>query len=408
MQRRFLFWSNARSAILSLVLVLMCIGSINVYSASFVSAAAMFGNTAYYFIKYIYYGLGGLLAMYIIGWRINYHFWFKHEKCWAAIMLVVLLCVDAFGATTKGAQRWLSIGGFSFQPSEFVKLGVILIGSGYLGRLWQQGIRPHLLQQKSNLAFWVTAVLAFMVLIQPDMGTAAIIMALMIILYLVAGLPWKQVGVMLGIAAVGVVCAVAVAPYRLSRVVNWLDPWKDPQGNGYQMVQSLIAIGSGGWHGTNLGMGTGKFFFLPEAHTDFAFAIWCQEWGFFFAVALLAIFLLLAYAILQVAKNTTDEAGYLLVTGVNFLVVGQAIANMAMVCGLLPVIGVPLSFISYGGTSLIATLAAVGMVCAVYRDEVRKERLGQSSSQPPTPPRYSKEDQVSQPLRFRPRGWQPK
>ena len=171
MQRRFLFWSNARSAILSLVLVLMCIGSINVYSASFVSAAAMFGNTAYYFIKYIYYGLGGLLAMYIIGWRINYHFWFKHEKCWAAIMLVVLLCVDAFGATTKGAQRWLSIGGFSFQPSEFVKLGVILIGSGYLGRLWQQGIRPHLLQQKSNLAFWVTAVLAFMVLIQPDMGT---------------------------------------------------------------------------------------------------------------------------------------------------------------------------------------------------------------------------------------------
>ena len=160
----------------------------------------------------------------------------------------------------------------------------------------------------------------------------------------------------------------------MNRVRLWIDPYLDPQGNGYQAVQSFVAIGSGRLIGSHFGMGFGKFFYLPEAHTDFAFAIFCQEWGFLGALFLIFIFILLAFALYRVGQHTQDRAGFLLVTGVNFLVVGQAFANMAMVCGLLPVIGVPLTFISYGGTSLVASLMGIGLVLSVYRAEVQRER----------------------------------
>ena len=185
-------------------------------------------------------------------------------------------------------------------------------------------------------------------LLQPDMGTAAIIMALITVLYIVAGLDLREIGILGGAGLVVSIAAILQAPYRMNRVRLWIDPYLDPQGNGYQAVQSFVAIGSGRLIGSHFGMGFGKFFYLPEAHTDFAFAIFCQEWGFLGALFLIFIFILLAFALYRVGQHTQDRAGFLLVTGVNFLVVGQAFANMAMVCGLLPVIGVPLTFISYG------------------------------------------------------------
>ncbi|WP_455651008.1 FtsW/RodA/SpoVE family cell cycle protein, partial [Phascolarctobacterium faecium] len=143
----------------------------------------------------------------------------------------------------------------------------------------------------------------------------------------------------------------------------------------YNLVQSLMSIGSGGLTGLPWGQGSGKFFYLPEAHTDFAFAIFCQEWGLLGAAILISVFLLLAAAFFRIAMNTKDERGFILVSGVSLLIVGQAVANMAMVCGLLPVIGVPLSFISYGGTSMLITLASIGLVLSVYRDECKREKL---------------------------------
>ena len=162
-----------------------------------------------------------------------------------------------------------------------------------------------------------------------------------------------------------------------------------------------MSIGSGGLVGKPFGMGSGKFFYLPEAHTDFAFAIYCQEWGFIGAVLLIALFLILAAAIHQIALNAKNEKGFLLVTGINFLVVGQAVANMAMVCGILPVIGVPLSFISYGGTALIVNLAAIGIVIAVYRDEVKQE-----TSQQEVAAVFEKRKQELVGKRSVPRRWQ--
>jgi len=400
MQKRFLFWENPKDAILCIVLFLMLVGAVNIFSASFVAADAMFGNGYHYLLRYIFFGILGLFGLYLMGWKINYHFWLKHKQQVYALAFLLLLAVDVFGKAAKGAQRWLQLGPVSLQPSEFVKLAVIILGAGYLGHLMDKSRIPHLTKFKVNLAFVEAAVLAFMVLIQPDMGTAAIIIALMVVLYIVAGLPLKEVGTLFSLGFLVMVAAVIKAPYRLNRVLIWWNPWSDPQGNGYQAVQSFVSIGSGGWLGNSFGMGTGKFFFLPEAHTDFAFAIFCQEWGFLGAIGLMVVFAILALAIYRIGAHTTDRSGYLLVTGVNFLVVGQAIANMAMVCGLLPVIGVPLSFISYGGTSLIATLGAVGLVVAVYNAEIKKARE-EEMQKPAFLRKTSKYDRT----RFNPRGW---
>ena len=373
MRKRFLIWDNPKDAILVLTFLLMALGCINVFSASFVEAKDMLDNGYYYLYRYAIYGAGGLIAMGIIGWWIPYRYLLQYRQIWYGIFFIMLVCVDAFGVTNKGAQRWLYIGGQSIQPSEMVKLSIIILGAGSLGEYLKRGQPVSLFAKGMCVPFLQAAVFAGLVLVQPDMGTAAIIFALMIGLYIIAGLPRIQLLGLLGTAVVGVIVLIIVAPYRFARVKIWLDPWQDAGNTGYQVVQSLMSIGSGGLVGKPFGMGSGKFFYLPEAHTDFAFAIYCQEWGFIGAVLLIALFLILAAAIHQIALNAKNEKGFLLVTGINFLVVGQAVANMAMVCGILPVIGVPLSFISYGGTALIVNLAAIGIVIAVYRDEVKQE-----------------------------------
>lgn len=373
MYKRFFIWDNPKDAVLVLTILLMTIGCINVFSASFVEAKDMFNNGYHYLFQYLKFGIGGLIGLALLGWGPSYKLWLNNRQIWYAILFVLLVCVDVFGITNKGAQRWLYIGGFSLQPSELVKLGIIILGAGSLGELVRRGRSVSLFNINTCVPFMQAGIFALLVLLQPDMGTASIILALMIGLYIVAGLPLQQLVVLI-LGAVGLVAAlVAVAPYRLARVKIWFDPWQDASNTGYQVVQSLISIGSGGLLGTQFGMGAGKFFYLPEAHTDFAFAIFCQEWGLVGAIFLISIFLLLGAAIQQIAISATTEKGFLLVTGVNFFIVGQAVANMAMVCGLLPVIGVPLPFISYGGTALVVTLAAIGLVLNVAREETKQQ-----------------------------------
>ena len=384
MGKRFLIWDNPRDALVNLVYFLMILGGVNIFSASFVAAADMFGNGYHYLIRYAIYGAIGLGLMHWVGRKWDYHQFFRVDQLLCVGCTVLLIAVDIFGKATKGAQRWLILGPFSFQPSEFVKLAVILLGAHFLGRVMEQGKTPHLHRKDTCQAFLEAAFMSFLVLIQPDMGTASIILTLMIVLYLLAGLPWKEFGILVGVLLGGAVAAVIQAPYRLNRMRIWLTPELDPQGNGYQAVQAKMAIGSGGIFGEPFGMGTSKFFYLPEAHTDFAFAIFCQEWGFLGALFLMLVFLIMGLALYRIGQNTQDRKGFLLVSGVNFLVVGQAIANMAMVCGILPVIGVPLSFISYGGTSLIITLVGIGLVLSVYRMEMERGKQPAGSRVPPS------------------------
>lgn len=373
MNNKFLFWDNPKQAVWHTMLALLFIGCINIFSASYIRAEADGSSTFFYLIRYIAYSVIGLGAIYCIR-KLNYrHLLSKNAVAFVYLgTLVMLVLVDFIGLESGGARRWLGIGALTVQPSEFAKLAIIMLCSRYLGMQLKKGKLVSFLAGDGRMCLAATLVYAFLVQQQPDMGTAAIIAALMFCMYIIAGLPWKQIFSVCVLAVAGGIYLVLSSSYRADRIKVWLDPWIDEMGGGYQMVQSLLSIGSGGWIGTKWGEGSSKFFYLPEAHTDFAFAVFCQENGFVGACLLMLIFIFLGCALLKIAVCSKDERGFLLAAGVSFLIVGQAAANMAMVCGLLPVIGVPLVFISYGGSSLLVSMAAIGLALSVYDDEVER------------------------------------
>ena len=375
MKNTFLkFWNNPSQLIYMVMFLLVLIGGINVFSASFVMARDMTGSGVYFLFRYFIFALVGFGGMAIVR-RVGYKAWLNRKPLWGFFIIVflMLLYVDAVGIATKGASRWIYLGPFSIQPSEFAKLSVIMLASKYLGNMLRRGQRVSFFAPGDHrMVLAATFICAVLVYKQPDLGTAAIIVSLMLGVYIIAGVPkWQVLGILGGVGALAVVGTLA-SSYRMERVQVWFDPWIDPRGKGYQMVQSLLAIGSGGLTGTHWGHGAGKFFYLPEAHTDFAFAIFCQENGFIGAMILLLLFALLGFAFCTITINAKDRRGFLLAGGVTFLIIGQAVANMAMVCGILPVIGVPLIFISYGGSSMVLSMAAIGLLLSVYDDEVRE------------------------------------
>ena len=375
MNKKFLFWDNPKQAVWYTMVPLLLIGCANIFSASFIRAEADGSSTFYYLIRYIVYSAIGLGAIFIAR-TINYRrLLSKNAVSFIYIsVLVMLVLVDFIGLESGGARRWLGFGGVTIQPSEFAKLAIIMLCARYLGMHLKKGQNASFLKGNGRMCLGATAVYAFLVQQQPDMGTAAIIVALMFCMYVIAGLPWKQIGSVCILGAASAVLLVMTSTYRADRIRVWLDPWIDEVGDGYQMVQSLLSIGSGGFIGTEWGEGSSPFLYLPEAHTDFAFAVFCQENGFLGACFLILLFAILGCALLRIAVCSKDERGFLLAAGVSFLIVGQAAANMAMVCGLLPVIGVPLVFISYGGSSLIISMAAIGLALSVYDDEGEREK----------------------------------
>ncbi len=374
MRERFMLWENPKDAIITLMVLLMGIGCINVFSASFVTAEAMTGNQYHFLIRYIGYAAAGLAVFWFTGFKLNYKR-LMSPRFYMVIAVVTILLLAAtlgIGTVINGSRRWIYIGGFSLQASEIAKVSVILMAASYLGDRLQRGLKVSLLGYPSNQALLIALAFAGLIFLQPDMGTATIVFSLMLGMYFLAGIPMRQV-TYIGLIGIAIGALALMAPYRRARFALWLNPWKDAQGGGYQMAQSLTAIGSGGLTGLPWGQGSGKFFFLPEAHTDFAFAIFCQEWGYVGALFLIACFLILARALFCIAMNTKDRKGYLLVAGSTLFLIGQSAANMAMVTGVLPVIGVPLLFISYGGTSLLANMFALGLVVSVYRSECARE-----------------------------------
>ena len=374
MRERFMLWENPKDAIITLMVLLMGIGCINVFSASFVTAEAMTGNQYHFLIRYIGYAAAGLAVFWFTGFKLNYKR-LMSPRFYMVIAVVTILLLAAtlgIGTVVNGSRRWIYIGGFSLQASEIAKVSVILMAASYLGDRLQRGLKVSLLGYPSNQALLIALAFAGLIFLQPDMGTATIVFSLMLGMYFLAGIPMRQV-TYIGLIGIAIGALALMAPYRRARFALWLNPWKDAQGGGYQMAQSLTAIGSGGLTGLPWGQGSGKFFFLPEAHTDFAFAIFCQEWGYVGALFLIACFLILARALFCIAMNTKNRKGYLLVAGSTLFLIGQSAANMAMVTGVLPVIGVPLLFISYGGTSLLANMFALGLVVSVYRSECARE-----------------------------------
>ena len=374
MDKSFWIFRNPKQAIFCIMALLMVIGGINVFSASYVMAKDVYANSYHFLIRYIIFGCAGLGSIYCVR-KIGYKRLLKPDMLfWIYFGVALLLMAVFLFAAVNGAHRWIRLGGLSVQPSEAAKLAVIMVCASSLGTMMRKGERVSLWAGRSAKLVIMTMAYFFLIYMEPDLGTGAIVVGLMLGLFIIAGLSQREIVGMSIVLAVGAAALTMGTAYRRERMQVLLDPWIDPLDKGYQMVQAQMAIGSGGLVGTNWGHGLSKFFYLPEAHTDFAFAIFAQENGFFGVTAILILFLLLGYVFTYITMRARDQEGFLLCAGVTFLIVGQSVANIAMVGGLLPVIGVPLVFISYGGSSMVVSMAAIGLLLSVYDETVRIEK----------------------------------
>ena len=351
------FWTNDMEAIIAITLVLLILGTINVFSSSFIFAEAEF-DTPYFFLKrHVINVVIGLIAFGVC-LHFDYHVWRRWIVIVLGLTVLALVAVLIVGPVVNGARRWLPLVVVQFQPAELAKLVSIMIAAAYISNKIK-------LQRRLEL-FSVQALIIVLLFglteLEPDMGTACIILGIPVLMLVISGLEKRDVLKLVGAGVAGIAALIIKEPYRLERLKITYDPWSDAQNYGYQTVQSLSAIGSGELTGMGLGVGVSKYDYLPEAHTDFAFAIFCQENGFLGAIFVFLLFSAFAVYAARIANKAKDEYGQILSMGIMILIVGQAIANLLMVGGLIPVVGVPLPFISYGGTSLIITMAAIGIL----------------------------------------------
>lgn len=371
-------WVSSTEAVFYITLILFAIGTVNVFSASFVLAGQLLHDSYFFLKRHLMFFAIGFVTMFFVA-RTNYHVLKRFIMPLALATIGLLIAVHFGGVEANGARRWLNLAGVKFQPSELAKLAVVIITANYLGPLLDR-------KRKLNLftgPFWFSLLVFGFVLKQPDMGTGMIIVGLCLLLYLIAGLPRQQITLLVCAGTLSALLLSFAASYRADRIYAWINPWAYQDSIGYQTVQSLLAIGSGGFWGSGLGMGTSKFYYLPEAHTDFAFAVLCQEMGFIGAAVVLLLLTLLGVYGAKIAAQASDGFGKLLAIGATGLIVGQGIINIAMVSGVLPVIGVPLPFISFGGTSLVINFCAIGLLISVGRRAgVNNRKKGDQSPEP--------------------------
>jgi cell division protein FtsW len=268
------------------------------------------------------------------------------------------LAVLAVGARINGARRWIELGPATFQPSELAKLAVAVWAAAYLSRR----PAPRTLRELSRPVGLLLGLFCLLILAEPDLGTAIALVLVVVAVLVASGTPGVTLAWAGGIAVSLGLLAIWFEPYRRARIFSFIDPWKDPQGAGFQTVQALISLGSGGPFGVGLGHGVAKINYLPEAHTDMILGVIGEELGLVGVAAVLAAFVVFAWAGLRVALNCKDPFGKRLAVGVVALVSGQAVINLAAVLGLAPLTGIPLPLISYGGSSLVVTLLAVGVL----------------------------------------------
>ena len=383
MRTRYTLFKSETEPIVIVMAILLVTGTINVFSSSYVLAAMNFENPYYFLQRHLQWLLLGTVACWLCR-RINYQRLRGLMFIGLGINLFLLVAVLFVGTTINGAQRWIALGPLSFQPAEFAKLMGVLMGSFSISAvLAKERFRMDRDWPRVVIPFGAILLMAFLVYREPDFGTACIVFGVPLFMALVLLVPPRRWVLILIPVALAALAIGTLQPYRMKRMEVWLDPWSDARNAGYQMVQSLSTIGSGGIFGMGFGDGVSKYEYLPEAHTDFAFAIFSQEHGFFGVLLIFFLFAVLLVASIRVATRAKDTFGQVLALGIIFLVVGQALANLAMVAGLLPVVGVPLPFISYGGSSLIVTMAGMGMLLGIADRSKDAPPMKQKKHEPP-------------------------
>lgn len=376
--------------------ILIAIGAMNVYNATYYMNMAAGDGPYTHFLKHVgvlvlSLAIGGLVAWLPKG------FIRGGAVMWVGFTLVLLLLVFLAGHRANGATRWIMLAGFSLQPSEVAKVTGLIWAASFLSKRIQKGekitlikrfLRPffHVFDRKkkentfrSMIAyFWPLygpLVMALFVLKQPDMGTAGMILLFPLLLYVLAGLPLFEILLGVGGAIVTFAILVIAEPYRMDRVVVLWDPFSYAANRGYQTVQSLIAVGSGGLFGQSVGEGMSKFLYLPEQYTDFAYAVFSQEFGFIGSVFVLILYLVFLLAGFSAARKLKETYAALLVYGLTMLISVQGIVNIAMVIGCFPVTGIPLPFISYGGSSLLMNIISVALIYGTTVQSLRETDL---------------------------------
>jgi cell division protein FtsW len=347
-------------------LALCFVGTVMVYSASAVTAGEQYGHSAHFVVRqlaWLVLGLAGMAAL----MRFDYHRLREPAVVFSALSIVFLLLVSVFFFDKAHAtHRWIRYGGFHLQPSELAKLAVILYLAWFLDQKRRQTARLEFCQKDllDTVAPAVAPVILFfwLIVFQPDLGTSIEIVLIAATVLFIAGLSPKWIGVGAVAALPALYVLIAGVGYRHDRILGFLHPEADPQGKGFQLLQSLIAVGSGGFTGVGFMESKQKLFYLPEAHTDFIFAVICEELGFLGALVVLALFAVYGWRGLRAAIAAPDRFGRLLALGVTTMVISQALINFAVVLGMVPTKGIPLPFVSYGGSSLLAMLLATGVL----------------------------------------------
>ncbi|MGL4819463.1 MAG: stage V sporulation protein E [Bacilli bacterium] len=351
--------------LLSSILALLVIGVVMVYSASNVWATYKFTDSFFFAKRQLLFAGIGVLGMFIIS-NIDYWFWLKHSKkiLYVCFALLILVLIPGVGLVRGGAQSWIGVGAFSIQPSEFMKFGMIVFLGKYLAD--HQKNLPSL--KKGLLPTLAIVFFAFgLIMLQPDLGTGTVMVGTCMGMIFVAGARIRHF-VYMGLLGVGAFVALIVsAPYRIARITSYLDPWSDPLGSGFQIIQSLYAIGPGGLFGLGLGASRQKFMYLPEPQTDFIFAILAEELGFIGGTIVILLFALLLWRGVRVALGAPDQSGTFMAMGIISMVAIQVMINVGVVTGLFPVTGITLPFLSYGGSSLTLMLMAMGVLLNISK-----------------------------------------
>ncbi len=345
--------------------MLLAVGTVMIYSASSAFAFENYGSSAYFLKRHIVFLFIGLItAVFFMSFDYGKLKNFSKPFLIFAIFLLVAVFLPGIGRSAGGARRWISVCGINFQPSEIAKLALVLYAADVLSRKQSEikdffyGFLPLVI----SLGICVALILA-----EPDLGTAVALSALIIIMAFIAGVDLKQLFMVILPGLIGAIVLIALKPYRIKRIIAFSNPWSDPSGAGFQIIQSMIAMGSGGIFGVGLAHSKQKLFYLPEAHTDFIFSIIGEELGIIGSAGVVVLFGVFIWLGFRIAYSARDLFGQFLAFGLVVMIALQVLINIAAVTAMIPTKGLPLPFISYGGTSLVYSLASVGLLLNIAK-----------------------------------------
>ncbi len=339
-------------------LLLVSVGLVMVFSSSAVMSEERFGSAYLFLRKQVLWDLLGVIML-VVCLRIDYHKWQKKAYLLLGIAILGLILVLFVGPMIKGARRWIHLGPITFQPSELAKLTVVLFMATYLDR--NKSKVKNLIEGYVPLLF-ILGMVCSLIVLEPDLGSAVLVATVGGMMMFLSGVRWQHMAATASLAMVPLYFLLFHVPFRRRRLMAFLNPWADPEHAGYQVTQSMLAFGSGGLWGKGIGGSTLKQLYLPDPHTDFIFPIIGEELGFIGALVVILLFVYWGWRGWQTAKRAPDLFGQLLAAGITSWVLMQAAINMGVSCGILPTKGLPLPFISFGGSSTVITMAAVGIL----------------------------------------------